>query len=187
MTPATQNKLRAAWHSSSTAQQIARRHHLGSVRALNRFWAKEKAAGRLPDRPRPHFVECTHVAVVPLDMADLDMADLDMADPGAAVDAVADLALDREIARAEAMPDNEADPRYAAQLYGCRISDGDPLLAALKRVHGNDPRRRFDTAGHDDRARTPSAHHCAAQRRFRDRAMTIVALHPQRFSERPAS
>lgn len=175
MTPRTENKLRLAWFGPLTADAIAKRHHIGSGQVVRNFWAKEKAAGRLPNKPRPHFVDCTPSSALAIDAAAAIEA-------GAAIDAAADMALDREIARGELSADDPMDPRYAVQVYGCRVPDDDPLLAALIREHGNDPRRRFDDVGSNDVSRAPGRGRLRSQRLFRDGAMPIVAKHPARFA-----
>lgn len=135
MTRKAERNLRAAWYGPMTADAVARRFHQSSARAVRRFWETEKSAGRLPDAPRPHFVDCAAATAPVADVA---------IDIGLAVDRAADLALDREIAVAEANSDNPMDPRYAAAVYGCRVSDHDPLLARLIAVHGKDARRAVD-------------------------------------------
>ncbi len=177
MMPRTQNKLRLAWHGPMTAAAVGRRHHC-SRRTVLRFWAEEREAGRLPNTPRPHFRDCTPEPDA--------VADLGAAVDGSLIDSLADMALDREIARGELSADDPMDPRYAVQVYGCRVPDGDPLLAALIREHGNDPRRRFDDVGSTDGSRTPSRSRLRSQRVFRDGAMRIVAKNPARFAERAA-
>lgn len=184
MTPRTENKLRLAWFGPLTSDAVAKRHHVSAGgRVVRRFWESEKAAGRLPNKPRPHFIDCTPSSALAIDAAAAIEA-------GAAIDAAADMALDREIARGEASADDPMDPRFAAQVYGCRVPDGDPLLAALIREHGNDPRRRFDDVGSNDLSRAPSRRKLIAQRQFRDAGMRIVTKHPARFAvslaERPA-
>lgn len=56
MRDAKKNRLREAWHGPLTAEQIARSGAVGE-KWLRRFWAAEKAAGRLPEGPRPHFLD----------------------------------------------------------------------------------------------------------------------------------
>jgi hypothetical protein len=72
--------------------------------------------------------------------------------------------LDRDIERSEQI----------AEATGLRIPDHDPLLAALTRAHGTDPRRRFDNTHFDDRRVTPTPRHSSAQIRFRDRSMALL-------------
>jgi hypothetical protein len=56
MRDAKKKRLREAWRGALTAEQIARSAGIGE-KMLRRFWAAEKVAGRLPDGPRPHFLD----------------------------------------------------------------------------------------------------------------------------------
>lgn len=56
MRDAKKKRLREAWHGPLTAEQIARAAGIGE-KMLRRFWAAEKAAGNLPEGPRPHFLD----------------------------------------------------------------------------------------------------------------------------------
>jgi hypothetical protein len=163
MTPRTQQNLRDAWRGPKTAAAVAKKFHQGSARTVQRFWKAEQDAGRLPSGARPHFRHCTASAVAECDP---------VVDLGSSIDAAADLVLDREIAHSEAV---------SAGLVGCAVADGDPLLAALERAHGADLRRHCDDHIFDDRLTEPSAKHCRAQRRYRDRVMTMIDKNPARF------
>jgi len=172
MTPSTEKKLRDAWHGPLTATAIVKRHRLAGQQRLNEFWSAEKRAGRLPDSPRPHFRHCTPQPLSAGERATglaADTAAALLAD-GAAVDAAADLRLDREIAIAECRDDVGAIP------------SPDPLLAALERHHGNDRRRRLDDLFFpDDILRVPNAARLRGKRKFIDAAMTAVAKNPERY------
>jgi hypothetical protein len=56
MQEAKKDRLRAAWHGPLKLGQIARSAAVGE-RWLQRFWETEKAEGRLPAGPRPHFLD----------------------------------------------------------------------------------------------------------------------------------
>lgn len=56
MREAKKNRLREAWRGPLTAGAIARAAGIGETK-LREFWAAEKAAGRLPEGPRPHFAD----------------------------------------------------------------------------------------------------------------------------------
>ena len=156
MTPKTEQHLREAWHGPLSSLRVARKYRISSARRVREFWAAEKESGRLPDGPRPHFVDCT----APISCA---------LDPAAAVDAAADLDLDREIGCAERCDD-------------IGIPSHDPLLAALERHHGNDRRRRLDDLFFpDDILRVPNAARLRGKRKFIDAAMTAVAKNPERY------
>jgi hypothetical protein len=52
--PINRRSLRADWRGKLTADSIASKHGI-SRQHVNRLWAAEQIAGRLPHGPRPHF------------------------------------------------------------------------------------------------------------------------------------
>lgn len=148
MKAATKAALQAAWFTAETRGQIARRHRL-SDRHVKRFWAEEKANGRLPDTPRPHFVDRSAPAPAAPDDGDFDMA-FDIND-------------DTPIAA--------PNPTYETQC--------DALLAALRTHHADGNARkmpsdwlRLDLDVHG--APTPAM--LSAFRRARDAAQALPAI-----------
>lgn len=70
------DRMRAAYFGPLTAAQIAGGAGVGE-KWLRRFWAREKAAGRLPDQRRPHFLarcKCVEPSVAALDDAITDVS-----------------------------------------------------------------------------------------------------------------
>ncbi|UZE51099.1 hypothetical protein ONR75_11060 [Rhodopseudomonas sp. P2A-2r] len=73
-----QDALRAAYVGPDTVEVIATRH-LISPRTVNRFWESEKLAGRLSNRPRPHFAKHVTVPIaLVVDPVDADFGDGDV-------------------------------------------------------------------------------------------------------------
>jgi hypothetical protein len=117
------DSLRSAWHGPLTAAEIASREGVNG-RRVQRFWAQEKKAGRLPtDAPRPHFI----------DSAARDVQVAVKAAMGFAADDGEDDAVDFT-----------ADTAPIGGALGVRIPAPDPLLAALNREHAADCWRHVD-------------------------------------------
>lgn len=157
MSPATKRGLLDAWGGPLTADHIARRHHLGSGQVVRNFWVAEKAAGRLPDGPRPCFIEQTFNSAPPRSPAPHSAPEAPPSASDAEIDAPEDLS-------------------EAASL---RIPAGDPLLEALYAVHDCDPRRAVDQRASEILATRegrcfPSAAGCAVSARVLDGAMKNV-------------
>lgn len=112
--------LRKAWFGKRPVGFLARRFGV-SERMIRGFWESERIAGRLPPAPapRPHFAERCVVAAEVASEADV---------------------LDAEIGA----EDFAADDAPIGGPMGLRIPDGDPLLCALRLVHGADPWRPLD-------------------------------------------
>jgi hypothetical protein len=118
--PGEQRRLRQAWFGTKSVSALSREFGFAEI-TIRKFWQRERDAGRLPaEGPRPHFAH--HCA---------------RATPAALNDdnAVEGWPIDNEIEKSMQSDDG----------LGARIPDDDPLLAALRRVHGNDPRRLTDT------------------------------------------
>lgn len=75
MQEAKKKRLREAWHGPLNAGQVARANAVGEA-WLRKFWAGEKKAGRLPDGPRPHFLDRIKRDEPAVDVAD-EIAGLD--------------------------------------------------------------------------------------------------------------
>ena len=100
--------LRRAWFGVQTLDRIAVRYGL-TADAVQKFWQREKAVGRLPAGPRPHFVENSAGVT-----------------DGAAIDAAADPVLMQQIDRSERTWESAEDRSRRA----CEES-----LAALRAAH----------------------------------------------------
>lgn len=81
MREAKKKRLREAWHGPLTAEAIARAAAIGE-KMLRRFWAQERDAGRLPQGPRPHFVERSKRTGRPVEIgAEIEIAAIDDGTP----------------------------------------------------------------------------------------------------------
>ncbi|NEW96618.1 hypothetical protein [Rhodopseudomonas sp. BR0G17] len=109
-----QQWLRDAWHGPDKLDAIAAAANLGP-RHVRRFWEGEKAAGRLPSGPRPHFAARSS-ARVPL--------------------APSALACDGSIGAIVDADDTDASP--IAQPNPCYASACARSLAALHHAHDPD-------------------------------------------------
>jgi hypothetical protein len=122
-----QTSLRVAWYSAATLCSIAAANGHIHAKKIKRFWQAEKAAGRLPDTPRPHFIASASRAKQAAQVAALwpIADDVDADDDGEQRNFVDD---DAPIGGA----------------MGLCIPPGDPLLMALRLVHGADCWRGLD-------------------------------------------
>lgn len=107
--------LRTAWHGTMTVAEIESREGVNS-RRIRRFWESERGAGRLPEGPRPHFIDAASREVRIALGAD-----------------ASDVAVDYT-----------ADDSPIGGPMGVAIPLGDPLLRALQTVHGAERWRAVD-------------------------------------------
>ena len=134
--------VEADWHSDLTSVAVGAKHGADPT-FISKIWAAARAAGRLPNIRRPmHFAGAPPAATRPsallATVADTD----DLAGNEAAID---------RSERALRKRGFDTDDGLV------RIPDCDPLLAALAREHGNDPRRSSDdTLVSDRKVPTPA-------------------------------
>ena len=120
--------IEAEWFNRSLTREQVTEKHKASPRAVADVWSDAVAAGRLPGQNRLQWFKEN-----PPEGYDLDFA--------------SEAAFAGEIAS----EDTIEDPAPA-----CCVPDGDPLLAALRKRHGNDPRRALDDKTPCDRRLSPS-------------------------------
>jgi hypothetical protein len=118
--PRTRNALIKAWFGDRTVDQLARRFKVSAI-LIRKFWECQRDAGRLPAQPtpRPHFADRCATPAEPV-------TEVDAIDPE--TDGI----------------DFAADDAPIGGPMGLRIPEGDPLLCALRLVHGGEPWRRLD-------------------------------------------
>lgn len=150
MQEAKKARLRAKWHGPLTAAQIAREAAVGEA-WLKKFWLGEKHAGRLPDGPRPHFVERTQRAPEPVEdvIDDGDATPIGEPNRVCVAECEALLAALRHLRPADTAATHEAPldwlrfdrkgmptPTHAMLMRMCRERDAIGTLARLARVPG---------------------------------------------------
>lgn len=127
LTPTKKTRLLLAWFGPLAASVIAMREEI-SVRTVKQFWSDARDAGDLPETSRPHFAEVTPCKSAMAAPASVHGDLTESYD----IDADAEAAFAAEVATVN--PDGGT----------IAVPVGDPLLAALQKVHGNDPRREHD-------------------------------------------
>jgi len=152
MQEAKKKRLRDAWHGPLTLGQIARSAALGE-RRLQRFWEAEKAAGRLPAGPRPHFVERSKRDEAPAEVlgdevTSLNADDTPIGEPNRVCTAESEALLaamrrqhaELDCAKAQTVPlswlrfDRKGmpTPTHAMLMVMCRMLDAAALISPLR-------------------------------------------------------
>jgi hypothetical protein len=120
MRPSLKKLLNDAWFGPATFEEVAKANKV-STRTLQRFWSAQKRSGALPQTARPHFAAFDHTAVKAAEV------EAPIVEAAGADDVI-------EVAGVSCLS------RHAAPIaspWGLSITEGDPLLAALREHHAD--------------------------------------------------